>query len=60
MARGKVSNDTIEFILKANGSQLQEEIHSTNRHMKELEKQYDDLLKQQTVMLKLNAENTQG
>ena len=60
MARGKVSNDTIEFILKANGSQLQEEIHSTNRHMKELEKQYDDLLKQQAIALKVNGKNSKA
>lgn len=50
MAKGKLSEDTIKFILEADSSQAQQEIHKTGKTIEQLEGQRKKLLEQQAAM----------
>lgn len=50
MAKGKLSEDTIRFILEADSSKAQQEIHKTNKSIESLEGQKKKLLEQQAAM----------
>lgn len=50
MAKGKLSEDTIRFIVEADSSKLQQEIHKTNKSIKSLEDERKTLLEQEAAM----------
>lgn len=58
MAKGKLSEDTIKFILEADSSQAQQEIHKTNKSIETLEQQKKKLLEQQAAMNRAHLTET--
>ena len=49
MAKGKVSEDVVKMIVEADTSKIQQEIHKTNKSLKDLEKERKSLLEQQAA-----------
>ena len=49
MAKGKVSEDVLKLIVEADTSKIQQEIHKTNKSLKDLEKERKSLLEQQAA-----------
>ena len=58
MAKGKLSEDTLRFILEADSSQAQQEIHKTNKSIESLEQQKKKLLEQQAAMNRAHLAET--
>ena len=58
MAKGKLSEDTLRFILEADSSQAQQEIHKTNKSIESLEQQKKKLLEQQAAMERAHLTET--
>lgn len=49
MAKGKVSEDVVKMIVEADTSKIQQEIHKTNKSLKDLKKERESLLEQQAA-----------
>ena len=49
MAKGKVSEDVLKLIVEADTSKIQQEIHKTNKSLKDLQKERKSLLEQQAA-----------
>jgi hypothetical protein len=49
MAKGKVSEDVVKMIVEADTSKIQQEIHKTNKSLKDLQKERKSLLEQQAA-----------
>lgn len=49
MAKGKVSEDVVRMVVEADTSKIQQEIHKTNKSLKDLEKERKSLLEQQAA-----------
>ena len=49
MAKGKLSEDTINFIMTAESSQLQQEIHKTSKTIDDLKRKETELRKEQAA-----------
>ena len=58
MAKGKLSEDTVRFILEADSSQAQQEIHKTNKSIESLEQQKKKLLERQAAMERAHLTET--
>lgn len=58
MAKGKLSEDTVRFILEADSSQAQQEIHKTNKSIESLEQQKKKLLERQVAMERAHLTET--
>lgn len=50
MAKGKVSEDVLKLIVEADTSKIQQEIHKTNKSLKDLQKERKSLLEQQAAL----------
>ena len=50
MAKGRLDEDTINFILTAESSQLQQEIQKSSKVIKDLEEREKELRKQQAAV----------
>lgn len=59
MAKGHLSEDTINFIMTAETSQLQQEIHKTNKTIDELRKKEAELRKEQAAVKSVLGEESQ-
>lgn len=58
MAKGKLSEDTVRFILEADSSKAQQEIHKTSKSIESLEQQKKKLLEQQAAMERAHLTET--
>lgn len=58
MAKGKLSEDTVRFILEADSSQAQQEIHKTNKSIESLGQRRKSLLEQQAAMQRARLTET--
>ena len=58
MAKGHISEDTIKFILEAESSQLQQEIHKSQKKVQDLETVNKELRKEQVAVKKALGETS--